>query len=75
MVFFSQLNLQEKLKLAEEKIISVNEAACEQLESIDDLKTELEKKETVLRNIVAERDTLMSELEELDQQNQEAAQV
>lgn len=75
MVVFSQLNLQEKLKLAEKKIISSNEAACEQLKSIDDLKTELEKRETVLRNIVAERDTLMSELEELDQQNQEAAQV
>lgn len=72
---FSQLILQEKLKLAEKKIISSNEAAYEQLKSIDDLKTELEKKETLLRNIVAERDTLMSELDELDQQNQEAAQV
>lgn len=42
---------------------------------MEDLKTELERREKDLRNIEEERDTLMSELEELDQQNQEATQV
>lgn len=46
-----------------------------QLEAIDDLKTELEQRQKVLRTVEEERDTLMSELEELDRQNQEATQV
>lgn len=36
---------------------------------------ELERREKVLRATEEERDTLMSELEELDRQNQEATQV
>lgn len=46
-----------------------------QLEAIDDLKTELEQRQKVLRTVEEERDTLVSELEELDRQNQEATQV
>lgn len=54
---------------------SNKEAVHDQLEAIDDLKTELEQRQKVLRNVEEERDTLMSELEELDRQNQEATQV
>lgn len=54
---------------------SNTEAEHDQSEAIDDLKTELEQKRKVLRNVQEERDTLMSELEELDRQNQEATQV
>lgn len=61
--------------MAQEQIVSNNEAAHNQLEAIDDLKEELEQRRKVLRNIEEERDTLMSELEELDRQNQEATQV
>lgn len=61
--------------MAQEQIVSNNEATHNQLEAIDDLKEELEQRRKVLRNIEEERDTLMSELEELDRQNQEATQV
>lgn len=61
--------------MAQEQIVSNNEAVHEQLEAMDDLKTELEQRQKVLRNLEEERDTLMSELEELDRQNQEATQV
>lgn len=44
-------------------------------ESLQDLKAELERREKVLRATEEERDTLLSELEELDRQNQEATQV
>uniref|UniRef100_A0A672JMG2 GRIP domain-containing protein n=1 Tax=Salarias fasciatus TaxID=181472 RepID=A0A672JMG2_SALFA len=41
---------------------------------VEDLKVELERREKALRATEEERDTLMSELEELDRQNQEATQ-
>lgn len=44
-------------------------------ESLEDVKVELERREKALRNAEEERDVLMSELEELDRQNQEATQV
>ncbi|XP_008300927.1 thyroid receptor-interacting protein 11 [Stegastes partitus] len=69
-----QLNLQERLKVAEEQIISNNEAESGAAESLEDLKVELERRDKLLRAAEEERDTLMSELEELDQQNQEATQ-
>lgn len=75
MVFFSQLNLQERLKMAEEQIVSNNDAESDQSESVEDLKAEVERREKALRNAEEERDTLLSELEELDRQNQEATQV
>lgn len=56
-------------------MVSNDEAVHDQSEAIDDLKEELEQRRKVLRNIEEERDTLMSELEELDRQNQEATQV
>uniref|UniRef100_A0AAX7SS40 GRIP domain-containing protein n=1 Tax=Astatotilapia calliptera TaxID=8154 RepID=A0AAX7SS40_ASTCA len=68
-----ELNLQERLKVAEEQLVSRNEAESD-LESLDDLKAELGRREKILRATEEERDTLMSELEELDQQNQEATQ-
>lgn len=61
--------------MAQEQIVSNDGAVHDQLEAIDDLKEELEQRQKVLRNIEEERDTLMSELEELDRQNQEATQV
>lgn len=75
MVFFSQLNLQERLNMAEEQIVSNNDAESDQSESVEDLKAEVERREKALRNAEEERDTLLSELEELDRQNQEATQV
>ncbi|XP_070835173.1 thyroid receptor-interacting protein 11 isoform X2 [Chaetodon trifascialis] len=69
-----KLNLQERLEMAEEQISSNNEAESGESESLEDLKTELERREKTLKNMEEERDTLMSELEELDRQNQEATQ-
>lgn len=58
--------------MAEEQIVSNNEGESQ---SVEDLKAEVERREKALRNAVEERDNLMSELEELDRQNQEATQV
>lgn len=44
------------------------------LEMVEDLEVELQRREDALRATREERDTLMSELEELDQQNQQATQ-
>ncbi|XP_072222083.1 thyroid receptor-interacting protein 11 [Leuresthes tenuis] len=66
-----KLNLKQKLTVAEEQMVSGKGGESE-VESLEDLKVELEKTEKVLRATEEERDTLMSELEELDQQNQEA---
>uniref|UniRef100_A0A3Q3FEK3 Thyroid hormone receptor interactor 11 n=1 Tax=Labrus bergylta TaxID=56723 RepID=A0A3Q3FEK3_9LABR len=69
-----KLDLQERLKLAEEQLSSGKEEESGEWESLEDLKAELQRREKALRNTEEERDTLMSELEELDQQNQEATQ-
>lgn len=61
--------------MAQERVASNREAVQDQLEATDDLKRDLEQRQKVLRNVEEERDTLMSELEELDRQNQEATQV
>lgn len=61
--------------MAEEQTVSNNEAESGESESLEDLRAELERREKALRNTEEERDTLMSELEELDRQNQEATQV
>lgn len=66
---FSQLIIQERL---EEQSVSNDEAESGDTEA---LKAELERRDNSLRNTQEERDTLMSELEELDRQNQEATQV
>uniref|UniRef100_A0A665W3J4 GRIP domain-containing protein n=1 Tax=Echeneis naucrates TaxID=173247 RepID=A0A665W3J4_ECHNA len=50
------------------------EADSGEPESLEDLKIELERRERALRATEEERDTLISELEELDRQNQEATQ-
>ncbi|XP_042356027.1 thyroid receptor-interacting protein 11 [Plectropomus leopardus] len=69
-----KLNLLEKLKQAEKQIVSNNAAESAESEAVEDLKAELERREKALRNTEEERDTLMSELDELDRQNQEATQ-
>ncbi|KAK9533993.1 hypothetical protein VZT92_009070 [Zoarces viviparus] len=69
-----KLSLQERLEISEEQIVSNNEAECGDTESLEDLKAALERREKALRNTEEERDTLVSELEELDRQNQEATQ-
>lgn len=74
-VFFPQLNLQESLKTAEEQLASKKDTDYGPSESMEDLKVALETREKALRSCEEERDTLMSELEELDRQNQEATQV
>ncbi|XP_029349231.1 thyroid receptor-interacting protein 11 isoform X2 [Echeneis naucrates] len=67
-------NLHERLKVAEEQLSSNEEADSGEPESLEDLKIELERRERALRATEEERDTLISELEELDRQNQEATQ-
>uniref|UniRef100_A0A665W3C9 GRIP domain-containing protein n=1 Tax=Echeneis naucrates TaxID=173247 RepID=A0A665W3C9_ECHNA len=62
------------LILAEEQLSSNEEADSGEPESLEDLKIELERRERALRATEEERDTLISELEELDRQNQEATQ-
>ncbi|XP_017271792.1 thyroid receptor-interacting protein 11 [Kryptolebias marmoratus] len=70
-----KLDLQQRLKLSEEQMINNSKALMESdTESVEDLKVALERGEKVLRATEEERDTLMSELEELDRQNQEATQ-
>ncbi|XP_037342223.2 thyroid receptor-interacting protein 11 [Pungitius pungitius] len=64
---------QEKLSIQEQRV-SNDAAESGDTESLEDLKAELERRDNALRNMEEERDTLMSELEELDRQNQEATQ-
>uniref|UniRef100_G3PF04 Thyroid hormone receptor interactor 11 n=1 Tax=Gasterosteus aculeatus aculeatus TaxID=481459 RepID=G3PF04_GASAC len=66
-----KLIIQERL---EEQSVSNDEAESGDTESLEALKAELERRDNSLRNTQEERDTLMSELEELDRQNQEATQ-
>ncbi|XP_034051420.1 thyroid receptor-interacting protein 11 isoform X2 [Thalassophryne amazonica] len=68
-----KLALQERLDVAEKQMLRNNAADSDEQESLE-LKAELERREKLLRNAEEERDTLMSELEELDRQNQEATQ-
>ncbi|KAJ4918067.1 hypothetical protein JOQ06_010015, partial [Pogonophryne albipinna] len=71
-----KLDLEERLGLSEDQRGSSSAAAesGEPQEFVEDLKLELLHREKALRNTEEERDTLMSELEELDRQNQEATQ-
>ncbi|KAK5886851.1 hypothetical protein CesoFtcFv8_017845 [Champsocephalus esox] len=71
-----KLDLEERLGLSEDQRGSSSAAAesGELQELVEDLKLELQRRENALRNTEEERDTLMSELEELDRQNQEATQ-
>ncbi|GLD47712.1 thyroid receptor-interacting protein 11 [Lates japonicus] len=69
-----KLNLQERLKVAEEQTNRNNAADSGESESLEDLRVELGRREKALRATEEERETLMSELEELDRQNQEATQ-
>lgn len=67
--------MEERLKTTGEQLASRQDAELGLLESVEDLKVALERREKTLMSCEEERDTLMSELEELDRQNQEATQV
>ncbi|KAK5857955.1 hypothetical protein PBY51_011163 [Eleginops maclovinus] len=70
-----KLDLEERLRLSvEQRVSSSAEAETSDWEAVEDLKLELQRQDKALRNREEERDTLMSELEELDRQNQEATQ-
>ncbi|XP_071752193.2 thyroid receptor-interacting protein 11 isoform X2 [Centroberyx gerrardi] len=69
-----KLDMQERLKVAEQQVVSSEGAEASEPEQLEELKAELERREKALRDTEEERDTIMSELEELDQQNQEATQ-
>ncbi|KAM3594902.1 uncharacterized protein V6R79_015545 [Siganus canaliculatus] len=69
-----KLNLQDQVATAEGRRASVDETGSAESEAVEDLRLELDRREKALRNTEEERDTLMSELEELDRQNQEATQ-
>uniref|UniRef100_A0A8C5H230 GRIP domain-containing protein n=1 Tax=Gouania willdenowi TaxID=441366 RepID=A0A8C5H230_GOUWI len=66
--------LQERLQIAEGKLVSKVETESSEVKTVEDLRVELQMAEKALRAAEDERDTLMSELEELDRQNQEATQ-
>uniref|UniRef100_A0A8C6TTE1 Thyroid hormone receptor interactor 11 n=1 Tax=Neogobius melanostomus TaxID=47308 RepID=A0A8C6TTE1_9GOBI len=70
----TELDLEERLRVAEERPVSIASPGTDESEETEDLKMELERREKALKAAVEERDTLMSELEELDRQNQEATQ-
>lgn len=61
--------------MAEESAVGSNAAEPADSELVEDLQAELDRREKALRATEEERDTLISELEELDRQNQEATQV
>ncbi|XP_051942917.1 thyroid receptor-interacting protein 11 [Hippocampus zosterae] len=67
-----KLTLQERLSAAKKNFD--REARPAETESMDDLKEALESQERTLKATREERDTLVTELEELDRQNQEATQ-
>lgn len=69
-----KLDLQERLGVTEEHSASFNRAEADESEEMEHLRAELERREKALKAAVEERDTLIFELEELDQQNQEATQ-
>lgn len=48
---------------------------AESAESLEDVRLELQRRDKALKTTQEERDTLLSELDELDRQNQEATQV
>uniref|UniRef100_W5LPA0 Thyroid hormone receptor interactor 11 n=1 Tax=Astyanax mexicanus TaxID=7994 RepID=W5LPA0_ASTMX len=70
--FFTQLELVEKLRLAEE---SKDSAQTEDLQlEVSDLKSQLDQREQSLKQAHLDIGTLTAELEELDRQNQDATQ-
>ncbi|XP_077394729.1 thyroid receptor-interacting protein 11 [Festucalex cinctus] len=69
-----KLALQQRLSTAEEKVALDSAARSTESESMEDLKEALERRERTLKATQEERDTLLTELEELDRQNQDATQ-
>ncbi|NXN96975.1 TRIPB protein, partial [Rhinopomastus cyanomelas] len=73
--FFIKDGLQKELTSAKHENENVLSACTEDQNSeLSQLRQDLERKECELRESVAERETLVAELEELDKQNQEATQ-
>ncbi|XP_061551633.1 thyroid receptor-interacting protein 11 isoform X2 [Phycodurus eques] len=69
-----KLDLQQRLSAAVEEVAGESVARPAETESTEDLKEVLETIEKTLKATQEERDTLLTELEELDWQNQEATQ-
>ncbi|XP_056152462.1 thyroid receptor-interacting protein 11 [Lampris incognitus] len=69
-----KLELQERCKEAERRAASIEEGENSDPEQLEYLKAELERALKALKDAQEGQDTLMSELEELDRQNQEATQ-
>ncbi|XP_061650044.1 thyroid receptor-interacting protein 11 isoform X2 [Phyllopteryx taeniolatus] len=69
-----KLDLQQRLSAAVEEVARERVARPAERESTEDLKEVLETREKTLKATQEERDTLLTELEELDRQNQEATQ-
>ncbi|NWI93065.1 TRIPB protein, partial [Pitta sordida] len=73
--FFYLEGLEKELMIAQHKHENVLSSNTEdQSSELNQLRQDLERKEHELDESVAERDTLIAELEELDKQNQEATQ-
>ncbi|KFO95695.1 Thyroid receptor-interacting protein 11, partial [Calypte anna] len=70
----NQEGLEKELTVGQSKNESIPTCTVDQNLELNQLREELERKEHELNESIAERETLISELEELDKQNQEATQ-
>ncbi|NXU73010.1 TRIPB protein, partial [Oreotrochilus melanogaster] len=70
----NQEGLKKELTVGQSKNESIPTYTVDQNLELNQLREELERKEHELNESIAERETLISELEELDKQNQEATQ-
>uniref|UniRef100_A0A3B4ACH9 GRIP domain-containing protein n=1 Tax=Periophthalmus magnuspinnatus TaxID=409849 RepID=A0A3B4ACH9_9GOBI len=68
-----QEKLQDRLREAEASVSETRAEPCDS-EELEDLRRALQQRDEALKTNEEERDSLMSELEELDRQNQEATQ-
>ncbi|XP_035249905.1 thyroid receptor-interacting protein 11 [Anguilla anguilla] len=69
-----KLDLLERVNCAEDSVQKVEAEPESSLQAVEDLRKQLEEKEQALKEAQQDRDTLSTELEELDRQNQEATQ-
>ncbi|XP_061097447.1 thyroid receptor-interacting protein 11 [Conger conger] len=68
-----RLDLLERVPCAEDSVKTEGEPDSS-LQAVEDLRKQLEEREQALKEVQQDRDTLSTELEELDLQNQEATQ-
>ncbi|KAG5857865.1 hypothetical protein ANANG_G00023930 [Anguilla anguilla] len=69
-----KVDLLERVNCAEDSVQKVEAEPESSLQAVEDLRKQLEEKEQALKEAQQDRDTLSTELEELDRQNQEATQ-